>query len=303
LSRSQRVQLHPEGPEVSKTTAGLMRLNEWEFTSNELLEWIQACIDLGVTTFDHADIYGSYTCEQIFGEAIRIRPGIRQQMELITKCGIQLISENRPGTRVKHYNTSAEHIQKSVERSLKNLHTDYIDVLLIHRPDPLMNPNETAEALSGLIKSGKVKHVGVSNFTPTQFEMLQSRLDIPLVTNQVQFSVLHPQPMFDGTFDQAWLHNIAPMIWSPLGSGSIFNPEDETTHRLHSVLKKLLGKYSCGIDQMALAWIHRHPLNHAVVLGTGKKERIAAAVSAEGIVLELQDWFAILEAARGERVP
>jgi len=297
------IQLHPGGPKLSRITAGLMRLHDWHFSVDELLNWIQQCIDLGVTTFDHADIYGGYTVENHFGDALSKEPALRKKMQLVTKCGIGLVTGNRSQNTIKHYNTSYDYIISSAEQSLKNLRTDVIDLFLIHRPSPLMDASETARALSDLVKSGKVLYCGVSNFSPSQFDLIQSRLDIPLVTNQVEFSVLHTQPAFDGTFDQAQKLNFAPMVWSPFGGGSVFTGSDEQSARIMNTCNKLSERYQCAPDQLLLAWVLHHPSNPVPVLGSGNISRIAGAVGALDIQLNDQDWFAILKSSLNKDVP
>jgi predicted oxidoreductase len=288
---------------LSRIIPGLMRLNEWDLSAQGLLEWIETCLEMGLTTFDHADIYGSYTIEEQFGAALALRPELRSEMEIVTKCGIMLLSENRPHTCVHHYNTTYDHIIASAERSLQNFQTDYLDVLLIHRPDPLMNADDVAAALGDLVKSGKVRYPGVSNFTPSQFELLQSRLDMPLVTNQVECSVTHMEPMHDGTFDQLQQKRIAPMVWSPMAGGSIFNPQTDQERRLSETMQAIATAHDARLDQIALAWLLKHPVTMLPVLGTGKLERIRAAVDALEIDLTQQQWFEIWEASAGHEVP
>ncbi len=293
------LQIHPEGPIFSRLIPGLMRLHEWHYSPTELLNWIHAAVDMGMTTFDHADIYGKYTNEARFGEALALEPSLREKIQLVTKCGIQLITENRPHTVVKHYDTSRDYIIASVDRSLQNLQTDYLDLLLIHRPDPLMNPSEVADALETVVQAGKVRFVGVSNFTPSQLKTLQKTLNLPIVTNQVEFSVSQLSPLTDGTFDQAFRYQFSPMIWSPLGGGRIFQEGTPLYDTLHQVGGELGGK---GIDQVALAWVLQHPVNVLPVLGTGKLERLKSAVDALTITLDRQQWFRIWQASTGHPV-
>lgn len=184
----ERVQM-AETLEFSRIIQGFWRLAEWNMTKQELLSFIEDCMDMGITTFDHADIYGGYTCEGLFGEALQLKPSLRENMQIITKCGIAPPSPKFPERYVAHYNTSAEHIIQSAEASLKNLHTDYIDVLLIHRPDPFMDSNEVAEAFSRLRQEGKVRHFGVSNFLPSQFNMLSSYLDFRLLRTKLKYQL------------------------------------------------------------------------------------------------------------------
>ncbi|RMG79211.1 MAG: oxidoreductase, partial [Chloroflexi bacterium] len=249
-------------------------------------------------------IYGDYRCEALFGEVLRQKPALRQQMQLITKCGIKLISSQRPEHRIKYYDTGREHIISSVEQSLRNFHTDYIDVLLIHRPDALMDADEVAATFTELRRQGKVLHFGVSNFTPAQFDLLQSRLDFPLVTNQIEFSVLAMSPAYDGTLDHLQQNRVLPMAWSPLGGGGLFHGQDERVQRVRSVLQQV-GEELGGapIDQVALAWIMTHPARILPVLGTGKIERIRSAAQASQLRLSREQWYMVWQASAGHEVP
>ena len=299
-----RARLHEKGPEVSRIAAGLWRLNGWDLSTSGLCEWIEGAISLGVTTFDHADIYGDYTCEKIFGEALAEIPSIRQKIQLVTKCGIQLVSENNPGCTVKHYDTSRGHILKSVDNSLEWLRTDYIDLLLIHRPDPLMDADEVAGAFTELKKSGKVLHFGVSNFNTSQFEMLQAKMPFPLVTNQIECSVLHADPFDDGTLDTCSKHGISPMAWSPLGGGELFTSKSGQADRVRSKLESICTRLGIGsIDTLALAWLLRHSAGIVPVIGTHCLERMKRAVEAADIGLPREEWFRILKAVKGTDVP
>lgn len=299
----KRQKLHPIGPEFSKLAVGLWRMNEWNLTTDETIAWIKHCIELGITTFDHADIYGTYSNEELFGNALKKNPSLLDKIELVSKCDICLVCENRPGNSINHYNTTPAHIIKSVERSLKNLNADVLDLVLIHRPDPLMNASATADAFMKLIDQGKIKHVGVSNFTPSQVDLLQSRLDVPIVTNQVEFSLHRLNPIFDGTFDQAQRLEASPMLWSPFAGGAIFTEPDERTERVRNTANELCKKYECSLDQIVLAWLMMIPSNPIPVLGTGKTERITSAAKACNIKLERQDWFKLLVSSQGHPVP
>jgi predicted oxidoreductase len=299
----KRIQLHPEAPEFSLLSAGFWRLNEWDMHTSDLIDFIEHCFELGITTFDHADIYGDYGNEALFGKALKERPGLRDNMELVTKCGICLTGSSRPEHTVQHYNTTKSHIRASVEQSLRNLETEVIDLILIHRPDPLMNAAEMADVFSSLIDEGKIRHVGVSNFTPSQFEMFQSKLDVPLVTNQLECSLLHLNPIYDGSFDQAQLFGFSPMIWSPFAGGRLFNENSDRANRVRHSCNELAIKYGVSIDQIMLAWLLLLPCNPQPVLGTGKKERISIAASATELMLERQDWYRLLEASNGSPVP
>ena len=290
--------------QFSRIIAGVMRVKTWQLTSAELADWVRACIDMGVTTFDNADIYGSYEQEAVFGAALELDKSLRQKMQLVTKCGIQVVSERRPDTYRHHYNTTKDHIIWSAENSLRMLRADVIDVLLIHRPDPLMDADEIAAALEILHQAGKVRYFGVSNFSPSQFDLLQSRLDVPLVTNQLEFSVVHMDPLTDGSFDQCQQKRIKPMIWGPLAAGHLFRGESEQARRVMAKLNEIGEKYNgAGADQIALAWTLLHPVKALPVIGTGKLERVKAAVDALDIQLTRQEWFDLWEASTGHDIP
>jgi predicted oxidoreductase len=293
----------PNGPEFSQIAVGFWRLHEWDFNTKDVIHFIENALEQGITTFDHADIYGDYGNEEIFGRALKKRPDLRDKMELVTKCGICLTTENRPNHHVQHYNTTADHIRHSVERSLRKLNTDVLDLILIHRPDPLMNGEEMAGIFMKLIEEGKIKHVGVSNFTVHQAAMFQSKLDVPLATNQVECSLLHPNPLYDGVFDQAQKWNSSPMIWSPFAGGRIFSESNDQANRVRSLLSELSEKYNSTPGQIALAWILSFPCKPQPVLGTGKTKRVTEAAKALSINLEKQDWFRLLEASNGHPVP
>ncbi len=299
-----QIDLCPGGPRFSRVVSGQMYLSRWDLSRAELLDWLHQALDLGVTTYDHADIYGSYTCEERFGEALRAEPGLRGRLRLVTKCGIKLESPQRPEHRLHSYDTSREHILRSAERSLANLGTDYLDLLLIHRPDPLMDADEVAAALEALVAAGKVRYVGVSNFTPAQFDLLASRLTLPLVTNQIELSLLHLDPLHDGTLDQCQRLGLAPMIWGPLAGGRLFREGGERESRVSDALNAV-GEELGGAapDQVALAWIMRHPARPLPVLGTGRLDRIRAAVAALELAMTREQWFRLGEASAGHEVP
>ncbi|WP_028776420.1 aldo/keto reductase [Shimazuella kribbensis] len=288
----------------SRIIHGLWRLDEWKQPKEETLQLIQFCLDNGITTFDHADIYGSYTCEKLFGDALSLQPSLRSHMQLVTKCGIILPSAQRPQNATHHYNTSKEHILFSVEQSLKNFRTDYIDLLLIHRPDPFMDPAEVAEAFQELHSAGKVLHFGVSNFKQDHFEMLASYVKQPLVTNQLELSAYQLENFQDGTLQLCMKHRIAPMAWSPLSGGDIFASNEEKAVRLRHTLTKVQEEIGAnGMDEVLYAWLLVHPANIMPIVGSGKRQRIQAAIRATELSLTRDQWFAILHASMGHDVP
>ncbi len=292
--------LHPKGPAFSRLIAGAWR---WHTVSSEVLErLIRTSLDVGITTFDHADIYGDHGNEKIFGDILRQQPALRGEMQLITKCGIKFPSSQRPDTRVKHYDTSKEHIVWSVENSLRLLGVDKIELLLIHRPDPLLNPEELAEAFTQLEKQGKASFFGVSNFTAAQFDMLQSYLAFPLVTNQIEISLFLPQPLFDGSLDNLMKHRASAMAWSPLGGGKFLAGENESSRRVLDGLNQYGQRHHASPSQLLLAWLLKHPSTIFPVIGTTKPERIVESVKSLDISLDRQDWFEMLKWVTGKDV-
>jgi len=299
-----RMALSKHGPDVSRIVHGLWRLAEWNKSKREIVALIHYCLAQGITTFDHADIYGDYTCEGGFGAALAESGVDRSAIQIVTKCGIKLVSANRPDHKIHCYDTSCSHIVASVENSLRCLRTDYIDLLLIHRPDPLVDPREVNEAFVRLRQAGKVHYFGVSNFLPSQFEMLASKLDVPLVTNQMEYSVLNLDAHADGSIDLCQKLEMCPMAWSPLGGGRLFRDGSDRVRRLRETLTKI-GRDLGGAspDQVALAWILRHPAKFVPVLGTGNPSRIGKAVEALNLELSTEQWFEIRRDALGRDVP
>lgn len=269
-----------------------------QFSVNEQIDLLHHYNNLGVTTFDHADIYGDYTTEAQFGKAFSKSKIAREEIQLISKCGIQYVGNTR-NTRVKHYNYSKAYIMESVELSLKNLQTDYLDLLLLHRPSPLMDSNEINETVLILKNQGKIIDFGVSNFTPSQVALISKKTKVSV--NQVEFSLTQHSAMQNGMFDQMQTNNIIPMSWSPLGK--VFKENTDQTKRIKLCLKKLTVKYNSSEDQILLAWVLQHPANVHPIIGTTNKARIKMAVNAKKITLELEDWFELLIASQGHKVP
>jgi len=298
-----RIQIAPDGPTLSRIIAGVMSWGEWgkNFTVEQTAKYINQCVEMGITTFDHADIYGHYTTEALFGQAIKGKSALRDQIELISKCGIKLTTPNRPDYHIKSYDTSKTHIIASVERSLKNLETDYLDVLLIHRPSPLMDPEEIAEAFSQLRTSGKVRHFGVSNFTLSQLSMLANYF--PLVTNQIEISLLKTDFLIDGTVDQCLKRRVSPMAYSTMAGGQFFaDPGTETVIRIKKVADVLTEKYQTTYESLLTAWLLQHPAKILPIMGSTNPERMRTAIGALAIQMEREDWFLLWEAARGVEV-
>jgi predicted oxidoreductase len=301
----KRISLSTSGPTVSRLAYGVWRLADDPAgkTPARIQAKIETCLECGITTFDHADIYGGYVCEGLFGQVLKRVPSLREKMEIVTKCGINAPGPNRGDARVKHYDVSAPAIERCVERSLTELNIDYIDVLLMHRPDWLTRADETATALNRLIAAGKIRHAGVSNYNVHQFDLLNARLDQPLVTNQLELSLLQMKAIYDGTLDQCEKFHISPMAWSPLGGGRFFDPADAAAQRVRAEMKALEGKYQAGVDQLARAWVLALPSRPVVILGTNDLARIRSAAQADTITLDRQDWYALWTAAAGVPVP
>lgn len=292
--------ISPQGPAFSPLVVGYWRLMEWGMTPQQLVSFIEYHLSLGLTTVDHADIYGDYQCEAAFGAALRLTPQLREQLQIVTKCGIA--TRAKPEHQIGHYITDASHILRSAENSLTHFATDYLDLLLIHRPDPLMDADEVAEAFMQLHQSGKVRHFGVSNFTPAQFSLLQSRLPFTLVTNQLEISPLEQTALLDGTLDQCQQARMRPMAWSCLGGGRLFSdPHYQPLRDELSQVQQEIG--AATIEQVVYAWIMMLPCRPLPIIGSGKTSRIGQAAEAAALTLNRQQWFRIRKAALGYDVP
>lgn len=284
---------------LSPIVAGMWRLPQWKLDAPGLARWIAQALDLGISTFDHADIYGGYSVEAAFGEALAAAPGLRDRVQIVTKCGIRLVSAARPAHAIKSYDTSHGHVVASVENSLRVLRTDRIDLLLIHRPDPLAEPDEIAEAFRALHKAGKVLAFGVSNHSAAQFAALHRRH--PLATNQVEFSPLQMKALADGTLEQCTDLQLPPMAWSPLARGRLFG-DDEQARRVRAVLEDLGRPHGASAATMAYAWILRHPSRPRPITGSGRVEALREAVAALAIPMSREDWTRVWVASMGHGV-
>ena len=283
----------------SELIAGTMRWGVWGANHSErkVQELIEVCLQEGITTYDHADIYGNHTTEQLFGNAWKEMGIKRSQIQLISKFGIVMNSEKKP-SRLKYYNYDSEYILNCVEESLNNLKTDYLDLLLLHRPSPLLNPEEVANTFQILKSSGKVKEFGVSNFSVAQFELLNQYF--PLITNQIEISANHLNSFYDGTLEQLMVKNLRPMAWSVLGN--YFSENSQQNIRLKKIITSLCQKYNAEENQILLAFILKHPSKIIPVIGTSKAETICQLKASLWLDLETIDWFKILEASRGTEV-
>lgn len=284
----------------SKIIAGTMTWGAWgkQFSKMEMADLISHCLGIGITTFDHADIYGDYSTEADFGKAFSECKIPRENIQLISKCGIQFDTHGREN-KVKHYQYDKAYIIWSVERSLRLLKTDYLDMLLLHRSSPLMHAEEIGEAITTLQKQGKLKDFGVSNFKPSQVALLQTI--VPVMGNQIEFSLTQNEVMYDGTLDDCIINKRMAMSWSPLGT--YFREDGKVFKRIKKAIEPLLAKYDTTVDQLLLAWILKHPANIHPIIGTTTKLRMEASVNALALELDLQDWFILLEASKGNEVP
>lgn len=294
----ERVKLN-DALEMSRLVYGMWRLADDSNTAPAHVEAkIQACLDQGITTFDQADIYGGYTAETVLGGALKANPGLRNRMEIVTKCGIVAPVGRHSGTSVKHYDTSRAHIEASVEASLRDMAIDHIDLLLIHRPDPFMDPSETGAALDDLVASGKVRAVGVSNFRPWDWELLQSAMKTPLVTNQIEISLARIDPFTDGDLSFHQRHGHPVMAWSPLGGGALLAEGRAIGQEADAIAAEF------GVDRaaVAVAFLLAHPAGILPVLGTNNLARIGAISDALKVKLDREAWFRLYSAALGTEV-
>jgi predicted oxidoreductase len=284
----------------SPVAAGVWRAAEWGLDAAGLVRWMEQALELGITTFDHADIYGGYTVEAMFGAAFARAPGLRERLQIVTKCGIKLVSPQRPGHTIKSYDSSRAHVLASVDASLQALRTDRIELLLLHRPDLLMDAEELAETFRHLLAAGKVLHFGVSNHSPGQLALLRKRH--PLVAHQVEFSPLQMRALADGTLEQCLDLGLRPMAWSPLAGGRLFTGQDEQARRVRTVLQALGAPHGVSEATLAYAWLLRHPSRPVPITGSGRIEGLREAVAALSVRLSAQDWYRVWQASIGHEV-
>jgi len=303
-SRADRRQLPGEELSLSVPVQGCWRIVDWRMTSGELSDHLSFLIDeLGVTSFDHADIYGDYEAESCFGEALKRTSHNRHHIEIISKCGIRAVSAKYPEHRFDHYDTRKEHILESVAQSLVKLGTDYLDILLIHRPDPLMHVEEIAAAFELLAHKGMVRCFGLSNFTPSQWRNLAAVCPMPLVCNQIECSLLHMQTLQDGTYDALLGDGLLPLIWSPLAGGRLLNGQDDSASEILPLLAQIGDQLDITPAGVALAWLAALPGKPVPLMGTGTRNHIIESIRSMKQNLDRQDWYALWEAATGYSLP
>nr|WP_230972032.1 aldo/keto reductase [Burkholderia pseudomultivorans] len=290
----------------SRIVFGMWRIGDWALSGRERRALVEAALELGVTSFDHADIYGDYTAESLFGDVLAEAPHLRERMQIVTKCGIRLVSARRPAHGIKHYDTRAAHLVASVEQSLRALRTDRIDLLLLHRPDPLMDADEVAATFARLRRDGKVREFGISNFMPAQAELLQERmraLGMSLATNQVECSLLHLAPLDDGTFDQAQRWRCPPMLWSLLAGGRVLTDASPAATRVRACAERIGAALGVPATVVLFAWLLALPCRPLPIVGSSRIAALREAVAATRVTLEREHWFELLHAARGADVP
>ena len=300
----RRIRMEKEGPELSRMAYGTWRLLATRPTAQEINRRLNACLELGITTIDTAEIYGVYEVEKALGEALALSPGLRDRLELVTKAGIYVPCKYHPERHTAHYNATGERLVKSLDKSLRWLGTDRVDLFLVHRPDWLARADDTAGGLNRLLADGKIREAGVSNFSASQFELLSAQMARPLATNQIEFHLLHMDPMTDGSLHQCERLGVTPMAWSPLAGGKLFDPANPAAPRLADAAAGMSARYGgATLEQLAYAWILAHPSRPLPVIGTNQVERIRSAAQAAEIALAREDWYALWEAAKGHKVP
>jgi predicted oxidoreductase len=289
---------------LSRIIHGLWRLGDWNLGKKDLAAFLEEIMEMGISSFDHADIYGDYSCEKIFGDALRLQPSLRKDMQIITKYGIKLRSDKYPERKLQIYDYSYQHIVQSAEQSLKNLGIDTIDLLLLHRPAPFFDPEEVTRAFDELYQAGKVRYFGVSNFTPGQFEMLQKHWHQSLLTNQIEISPSCLEHFENGNLDFCLKEQIRPMSWSPLSGGELFQPTTTKGVRILKVLEKITKEIEAkSIDQLVYAWIMKHPSQIMPIVGSGKIDRIQTALDGLELELSMEQWYEIYNASTGVELP
>lgn len=300
----KRITIAPHGPELSRLVYGTWRLLESQPTPQAINRRLNTCVELGITTIDTAEIYGLYEVEKMLGAAFALSPGLRDKLELVTKAGIYVPCQYHPERRTAHYNATGARLVTSLDKSLRWLGTDRIELFLVHRPDWLTPAADTASGLNQLLRAGKIRAAGVSNYSAAQFDLLNAQMERPLATNQLEFHLLRMEPIHDGTFHQCEKLGVRPMAWSPLAGGRLFDQTNEAAVRLAAAAAKMAARYNgAPLEQLAYAWIMAHPSQPLPVIGTNKPERLRSAAHADAITLEREDWYALWEAAQGRRIP
>jgi predicted oxidoreductase len=292
----EKIYLSDVGPKVSPVIYGFYRWDEEENTQASMERIVRLCLDLGINTFDHADIYGDYKCEELFGNLIASKSIKREDIILFTKCGLRVPHSSKAGLRTTHVDTSKEHILQSVDNSLKKLRTDYIDIFLLNGFDPIANLEETAITLRQLKEKGKIKNIGIANFSVFQHQLLASYLQLPIVTNHIELNLLNTSALDNGQVDYIKQRYMRPLASSPLAAGRIADGEDSLATKLRKTLAEISARYDADIESVAVAWIYK--LGALPLIGTTDEARIRNIVKASGIELEREDWWQLYEASK-----
>lgn len=293
-----------EGLEFSRIIHGQMRIRDWNLSPGDLLKFAEQIMELGIDTFDNANIYCDYSCEVLFGQALQLKPSLREKIVIVTKCGIRIMSGKFPEQKIQYYDYSFEYIIGEAEKSLRNFRTDHLNVLLLHRPSYLLNPEEVAKAFDKLKQEGKVRYFGVSNFSPQDFSMLQSYTNEPLVTNQVEVSPYTITHFENGNMNFFLEKRIPPMAWGPMAWGKLVKPTDEKSERVVNVLKEIAAELNTdGIDKVIYSWLLMHPAKIMPINGSGKIDNIRRSIDALKLKMSTEQWSRILVASRGSALP
>lgn len=295
----QKIYLSDAGPKVSPAVYGFYRWDtELENAPASMERIVALCLELGINTFDHADIYGSSQCEELFGALLSKKSFKREDIVLFTKCGLKVPQAGNASVRIKHYDTSAAHIQQSVENSLRKLKTDYIDIFLLDHLDHVSNLEETAITLEKLMKSGKIRNIGVANFSVFQHQLLASYLHTPIVTHHLELNLLNTSALDNGQIDYIKQRYMRPLVSAPVASGRIATGTDEQAVRVRKKLQEMASKYTVDIESVAVAWLIK--LGALPLIGTREEQRIRNIANAFNIQLDHQDWYELYTASRGE---
>lgn len=293
----QKVYLSDAGPKVSPAVYGFYRWNKIENISSTMEKTVNLCLELGINTFDHGDSYGSYHCEEVFGDLLNKKAINREDVILFTKCGLKTVNSNDPDTRIAHYNTSGAHILKSVESSLRKLQTDYIDIFLLDHLDPISDLETTAQTLENLKRAGKIRNIGIANFSVFQHQLLATYLSTPIVTNHIELNLLNVQALDNGQIDYIKQRYMRPMASTPLAGGRILTGQDEQATRVRAKLEEISPKYNADIESIAAAWLIK--LGALPLIGTTDENRIRNIANAFTIDLDHQDWYDLYNTSRG----
>ncbi|MBI5974008.1 aldo/keto reductase [Staphylococcus canis] len=301
----ERIQIN-QHVSYSRIIQGFFRAEQWAMTPQEMNRFLNQLVEKGITTMDHADIYGKYTTEGAFGDALKLSPELRDSIEIVTKCGIVQPNAIYEDQTEHRYDLSKQHIKRSVERSLKMLNVDHIDSLLVHRPSPLMQPCQITDALKDLVQEGKVLSFGVSNFERSQYELLNQCLKddkFHIAVNQIEVSPYHLDAFHNGLIDDMYKEDVKLMAWGPFAGGKLFDTQDPISKRVLPVLKRIAETHRTSVGAIVSAWFKKHPAQIMPIIGTHRIERVDEVIEGLDITLRDQEWFDIYTAAQGYDIP